>query len=79
MDLSRYEDLDVSSTAVQGIRYNPETKTLSVKFHSGDTWYDYGNVSEGLYESFVNAASKGRFVWDNLYRKHWLKGYKGRK
>ena len=69
----------IESTAVEGINYDPKTRILSVKFRTGDKWYNYANVSKELYQSFLDAASKGRFVWSDLYKKHWLPGYTGRK
>ena len=48
------------STAIQGLSYDDETRTLFVAFVDGDT-YAYFDAPRGLYEDFRAARSKGGF------------------
>lgn len=65
----------VSSSNVAAIAYDSREKLLYVQFHSGSV-YVYYDVPPQVYLSFVNAPSKGQFVWrvlrnqgrDNAYR-----------
>lgn len=59
------KDIDTSmiaSTAIAGIRYNPETGNLYVKFRGGKgKEYLFPNVPEETVRRMLNAESKGRF------------------
>ena len=59
------EMIPVESSAVTSIGYDPEKKQLYVVFTSGVA-YEYDDVPEQVYESFMSAPSKGRFVNDIL-------------
>ena len=51
---------DVDSQAVAHVEYDAITRTLFVRFTSGE-WYAYSDVPEGVYQDLLDAASKGRF------------------
>lgn len=51
----------VSSSNVASIGYDENTKTLEVEFLSGAVYHYYG-VNLSVYEMFMNAPSKGRFL-----------------
>ncbi|HTJ52591.1 MAG TPA: KTSC domain-containing protein [Cyclobacteriaceae bacterium] len=58
------------SKTVSGIRYNPETKVLSITYVTGKT-YDYADVPERVVDHAMNAESIGKFV--NTYIKEEYK------
>lgn len=49
------------SSHITGHGYDPETKTMAVRFQSGDVYHFYGEngVEQHEYEAFKNADSKG--------------------
>lgn len=51
--------VEVNSSNVSRIGY--ENGVLEVHFHNGYV-YQYSNTSEALFNEFLNAPSKGRFV-----------------
>jgi hypothetical protein len=53
------------STAVEAFRFLPEREVLQLVFVEGRMAYDYPCTAE-LYERFMGAPSKGRFVNDVL-------------
>lgn len=57
----------VHSSSVKESYYNLETKTLYLKFNSGDI-YAYFEVEKTLYLDFLKSTSKGRFVQSELYK-----------
>lgn len=50
----------MDSSAIVSLGYDPELRMLEVEFSSGSV-YDYFGVTERLFESFLDAPSKGRF------------------
>jgi lysyl-tRNA synthetase class 2 len=48
------------SSAIRGIRYDPERQRLVVRFIDGDE-YAYVGVPGEVHRSFAEADSKGRF------------------
>jgi lysyl-tRNA synthetase class 2 len=50
----------VSSTAIKRIYYDATARQLWVTFAGGNT-YKYYDVPRGVYESFIQAESKGVF------------------
>ena len=51
----------VASSNVRAIGYDSQTQTLEVEFLSG--WvYQYYGVPDHMYEQFMQASSKGRFL-----------------
>lgn len=55
----------VSSTNVHSHAYNPDTRELHVRFHSGHT-YTYADVPPETADGLTHADSAGKFVNDNL-------------
>jgi len=51
----------VSSSNIADIGYDPSTMTLEVGFLNGGV-YQYFDVPEAVYEEFMRAESKGRFL-----------------
>ena len=50
------------STAVADYQYQPESKTLIVRFRESGELYRYIDVPPAVYEAFSKASSKGRFL-----------------
>ncbi len=57
----------VSSTNIVSAGYDASSETLEIEFKDGAV-YQYFNVSEALYEQFLQAPSKGQFF--NVYIKN---------
>lgn len=57
--------MQVSSSNILSIGYDPSTQVLEVEFISGAV-YQYFNVPEAEYESFLNAGSKGTYFNTNI-------------
>jgi hypothetical protein len=55
----------VSSSAIQQIEFDELTHRLHITFTSGKTYTYYG-VPRSIYESFLQAASKGTFFNDSI-------------
>lgn len=53
-------DLLASSNIVSA-GYDPSSETLEIEFMSGSV-YQYYNVPQSIYEQFLAAPSKGRFL-----------------
>jgi len=56
---------DFSSTNVKAIKYDSERSVLTIMFWSGAI-YDYYDVPEDAVMDFLNATSKGEWVWENI-------------
>jgi lysyl-tRNA synthetase class 2 len=52
--------MQVESSAIQTVDYDPARRRLTVRFTSGEA-YAYDGVPAGLHRSFAAAESKGRF------------------
>ena len=52
---------NVPSSNVDAVGYDTGSQTLQVRFLSGAVYQYYG-VSEGLYDQFMQAPSKGQFL-----------------
>jgi hypothetical protein len=59
------ERVPVSSTNIASIGYDPSTQILEVEFLSGGI-YQYFGVPDYIYESFLNAGSKGSFFHEQI-------------
>jgi len=59
--MSEPEMVMVSSSNVEAIGYNPETRELWVRFIGGST-YVYSEVDERTHEELVNAPSIGSYL-----------------
>lgn len=66
-----------SSSAIEAFRYQPERGVLQLVFVAGRMVYDYP-CTESLYERFVRAGSKGRFVNEILKPYAQQRGWSGR-
>jgi hypothetical protein len=55
----------IASTNVASVGYDEASQTLEVEFVNG-TVYQYYNVDSGLFESFMQAPSKGQFLNQNI-------------
>ena len=55
----------VSSSNIQEVSYDDSAHRLVVTFVSGST-YEYPNATERLYQEFLDAPSKGRFLRSNV-------------
>lgn len=55
----------VSSSNISEVGYDPETKTLRVKFKKGGMW-DYFDVSAEEHEAFISAPSIGKHFLSNI-------------
>ncbi|MGD0672457.1 MAG: KTSC domain-containing protein [Candidatus Binatus sp.] len=55
----------VSSSNVAEIGYDASTMTLEVAFHDGSV-YQYFDVPDRVYQEFMRAASKGKFLHANI-------------
>lgn len=59
----------VESSAFTHVGYDPETRALRVKFHSGKT-YEYRGVSAERAETLMGSASMGRYFADQIKPHH---------
>jgi hypothetical protein len=57
--------VSMSSSNVRGARYDADEQILEIKFRNGTVYWYYG-VGEEVWDDFLNAPSKGRFVWEYL-------------
>jgi hypothetical protein len=55
----------VSSSNIASIGYDAKTLTLEVEFRDGSI-YQYFDVPETVYQEFMRASSKGRFLHANI-------------
>jgi hypothetical protein len=55
----------VDSSAISSVGYDPGSSVMEIEFQSGSV-YQYRDVPAALYESFLAASSKGRFVSRNI-------------
>lgn len=56
----------VESSVIAELGYDKSTKTMFIKFCSGDKIYAYENVDMEFYIDFLNADHKGYFYNDNI-------------
>lgn len=59
---SKVQEVQANSTAVDEIKYDPQTKILTVKYQNGNTYYDFPNVPQEVVTEFMEAPSKGRYL-----------------
>jgi len=57
----------VASSNIVSAGYDPDNETMEIEFTNG-TVYQFFNVSEALYQQFLQAPSKGKFF--NTYIKN---------
>ena len=66
--------MPATSAAIEAYTYDPATETLHLRFRDGSTVYDYP-CTPPLYENFLRAPSKGRFVNATLKPYAELRGW----
>ncbi len=64
----KYQPTD--STALEGLSYDPLSRTLEIKFQNGRS-YRYYLVPEAVYRTFLKANSFGEF-FNTYIRDHYL-------
>ena len=57
--------IPLSSSNLASCDYSEETRTLTITFHSGDTW-SYSDVDKSIYEGLVAASSPGRYFYRQI-------------
>ena len=67
-------DTSVSSTAIDKIKYDPDTEGLNVKFTSGSKSYFYPAVPLELVQALLKASSKGKFFMANIHDQYSMYG-----
>jgi hypothetical protein len=60
--------INVRSSAIYAIGYDPETARMKIRFHNSGT-YDFCHVPERVFQQLLNASSKGDY-----YHRH-IKGH----
>jgi hypothetical protein len=64
----------VDSSNVEAFGYDAEEQILAVRFlakgNNASTLYHYYEVEPQVYEEFMNAPSKGKFIWSHLRDKY---------
>ncbi len=55
----------VASSNIVSVGYEPSVETLEIEFANGAV-YQYYNVPASIYEEFLTATSKGRFVFSQI-------------
>ncbi len=70
MALENVTFFDVESSNVESFGYDEEENTLYVRFlarkTSPSTLYAYHEVEPEIFDQFMEADSKGRFIWTHL-------------
>jgi hypothetical protein len=56
----------VESRAILSVDYDPESRTLFVRFRDSGELYAYFEVPEAEYDSFLAAESKGQFFAEHV-------------
>ena len=51
----------VISSHLDSVGYDPNSKTLEIEFKISGRVYQYCNVPEDVYQSLMQASSKGRY------------------
>jgi len=66
---SRPEWVPVSSSNLEAVMYDPDSRVLSIRFQNGAE-YQYNNVEPEVARGLTQAASPGRF-FDRNIRGHY--------
>lgn len=59
------ERVPVSSSNIESVGYDKDTKTLEVAFHSGSV-YQYLNVEPEIYSNMLTASSVGKYFNESV-------------
>ena len=65
--------MHVTSEAVAQIEYDQDSRTLFVRFTSGE-WYAYFDVPARVHAAFAAADSHGRFFQEHIRDRYDYKG-----
>lgn len=60
---------EVGSSSIHSIGYDPDSRTMRVRFHKGGT-YDYPDFPEDKYAAFTGARSHGQFHGSRIKNVH---------
>ena len=60
--------VQLKSTAIRSLGYDPKTKSLVVHFTSGGS-ETYSGIAEATFNAFVNAPSAGKFFHSHIKNK----------
>lgn len=74
MSLNEYEgeqEVEIPSTAIADVKYDPKTRVCHVKYRGGNKWYRFINMSPQQFKAFMNASSKGRYVQFVMRKKNY--------
>lgn len=58
----------VDSTLVSWVDYDPETRTLAVRFRAAPVLYSHVGVPAEVYDAFLAAESKNSFYQEKIAR-----------
>jgi len=59
----------VKSSNIHSLEYIPEEKELTIEFNSGGV-YVYRKVPKDVYDSFLEADSKGKFFFKHIKKNY---------
>lgn len=79
MTLNEYEgeqEVEIPSTAIADVKYDPSTRVCHVKYRGGNKWYRFINMSPQQFKAFMNASSKGRYVQFVMRKKNYDPSFK---
>lgn len=68
-------EVEIPSTAVAEVKYDPETGVCNVRYVDGDKWYRFEGMSPQQFQTFMKSSSKGRYVNNVMRKKNRAKGY----
>lgn len=68
-------EVEIPSTAIAEVNYDPETGVCNVRYVDGDKWYRFEEMSPEQFQTFMKATSKGRYVNNVMRKKNRAKGY----
>jgi hypothetical protein len=59
----------VNSSNIQAIGYDPDSATLTIAFKDASK-YEYYDVPQHEFDTFLAADSKGRYGHQNIYKRY---------
>lgn len=62
--------MEVESTLIQSVGYNPESQELTFILRTGDEIYTYKNVPQSVYDEMMASESKGSYYRMNIRDKY---------
>lgn len=60
-DETSFEMIPVTSSQIQSVGYNPNTKQLRISFLKNGSTYEYDGVNQEVFDGLVNAPSVGSY------------------